>query len=177
MNARRCGAHRRDIVRRATERSVRERRPACGPHGCAPDIRASAQSRPQVPSLPTDWRTHACYRPWNQVRLPPSNFLVQWKSLTRCRCTCRRGVTFILQSILFRVVPTALEISLVCGILVRWKAHFRSKLADGVSVDVQVWLGLCSYHTSDHGRVHLVYRSYYCMAVRWFCFLFPPILS
>jgi ABC transporter ATM len=30
-----------------------------------------------------------------------------------------RGVTFILQSILFRVVPTALEISLVCGILVR----------------------------------------------------------
>lgn len=31
-----------------------------------------------------------------------------------------RGVTFILQSILFRVVPTALEISLVCGILVRW---------------------------------------------------------
>lgn len=30
-----------------------------------------------------------------------------------------RGVTFILQAILFRVVPTALEISLVCGILVR----------------------------------------------------------
>jgi ATP-binding cassette, subfamily B (MDR/TAP), member 7 len=30
-----------------------------------------------------------------------------------------RGVTFILQSILFRVVPTAFEISLVCGILVR----------------------------------------------------------
>jgi ATP-binding cassette subfamily B (MDR/TAP) protein 7 len=30
-----------------------------------------------------------------------------------------RGVAFILQAILFRVVPTALEISLVCGILVR----------------------------------------------------------
>ena len=30
-----------------------------------------------------------------------------------------RGVTFILQAVLFRVVPTALEISLVCGILVR----------------------------------------------------------
>ena len=29
-----------------------------------------------------------------------------------------RGITFILQSIIFRLVPTALEISLVCGILV-----------------------------------------------------------
>ncbi|KAI0321494.1 ABC transporter type 1, transmembrane domain-containing protein [Amylostereum chailletii] len=28
-----------------------------------------------------------------------------------------RGITFVLQAILFRVVPTALEISLVCGIL------------------------------------------------------------
>ncbi|KAI9434344.1 P-loop containing nucleoside triphosphate hydrolase protein [Lactarius indigo] len=45
---------------------------------------------------------------------PPFNFLVPWKSLARCR---GRGVTFILQAILFRVVPTALEISLVCGIL------------------------------------------------------------
>lgn len=33
---------------------------------------------------------------------------------------CLRGITFILQAILFRVVPTALEISLVCGILVRY---------------------------------------------------------
>ena len=31
---------------------------------------------------------------------------------------CYRGITFILQAILFRIVPTALEISLVCGILV-----------------------------------------------------------
>lgn len=31
-----------------------------------------------------------------------------------------RGITFILQAIIFRIVPTALEISLVCGILVRF---------------------------------------------------------
>ena len=36
-------------------------------------------------------------------------------------------------------------------------------------VDVQVWLGLCGYHTRDHGRIYLVYRSYYCMAVCWSC--------
>lgn len=29
-----------------------------------------------------------------------------------------RGITFIMQAIIFRIVPTALEISLVCGILV-----------------------------------------------------------
>ena len=31
---------------------------------------------------------------------------------------CFRGISFLLTSILFHVVPTALEISLVCGILV-----------------------------------------------------------
>ena len=29
-----------------------------------------------------------------------------------------RGITFVLQSVLFRIAPTALEVSLVCGILV-----------------------------------------------------------
>ncbi|KAI0247702.1 P-loop containing nucleoside triphosphate hydrolase protein [Lactifluus subvellereus] len=37
--------------------------------------------------------------------------------LTRAIDRGTKGVTFILQAILFRVVPTALEISLVCGIL------------------------------------------------------------
>ena len=31
-----------------------------------------------------------------------------------------RGITFLLQAIIFRIVPTALEISMVCGILVRF---------------------------------------------------------
>jgi hypothetical protein len=70
-------------------------------------------------------------------------------------------------------VPTALEISLVCGILVRWRALFEAILVDVVCVDVQVWLGLCGYHTRDHGRVYLVYCSYYFMAVRWSCFFCP----
>lgn len=29
-----------------------------------------------------------------------------------------RGITFLLQAVLFRIVPTALEITMVCGILV-----------------------------------------------------------
>ncbi|KAI9453320.1 P-loop containing nucleoside triphosphate hydrolase protein [Lactarius psammicola] len=41
----------------------------------------------------------------------------QTGGLTRAIDRGTKGVTFILQAILFRVVPTALEISLVCGIL------------------------------------------------------------
>jgi len=37
-----------------------------------------------------------------------------------------RGITFIMQAIIFRIVPTALEISLVCGILVR-HPEFRNE--------------------------------------------------
>lgn len=36
-----------------------------------------------------------------------------------------RGITFIMQAIIFRIVPTALEISLVCGILVRCTVRVR----------------------------------------------------
>lgn len=34
-----------------------------------------------------------------------------------------RGVTFLLSSIIFHIVPTALEISMVCGILVSRIGH------------------------------------------------------
>lgn len=31
---------------------------------------------------------------------------------------CSRGISFVLSSVVFHVIPTALEISMVCGILV-----------------------------------------------------------
>lgn len=33
-------------------------------------------------------------------------------------CSLRRGISFLLSSVVFHVVPTALEITMVCGILV-----------------------------------------------------------
>ena len=42
----------------------------------------------------------------------------------------RRGITFILSAVLFRIVPTALEISLVCGILVRGASTCVKPLPD-----------------------------------------------
>ncbi|KAH8118241.1 iron-sulfur clusters transporter ATM1 [Phellopilus nigrolimitatus] len=41
----------------------------------------------------------------------------QTGGLTRAIDRGTKGITFILQSVLFRIVPTALEISMVCGIL------------------------------------------------------------
>ena len=44
---------------------------------------------------------------------------------------------------------------------------------DMVGADVQIWLGLCSYHAHDYGRVYMVHRSYYCMEVSQ-SYSFPP---
>ena len=42
----------------------------------------------------------------------------QTGGLTRAIDRGTKGITFLIQAILFRIAPTALEISLVCGILV-----------------------------------------------------------
>ena len=48
---------------------------------------------------------------------------LQMLSTSDQRHLSKRGITFILQAVLFRIVPTALEISLVCGILASQKSH------------------------------------------------------
>ena len=72
-----------------------------------------------------------------------------------------RGITFILQAIMFRIVPTALEISLVCGILVRiiLKQVHLSDIMSSYILDVQLWLEFCGDYISDNGSLHLVYRT------------------
>lgn len=44
----------------------------------------------------------------------------QTGGLTRAIDRGTKGIAFLMQAILFRIVPTALEVSLVCGILVRF---------------------------------------------------------
>lgn len=63
---------------------------------------------------------------------------------------------------MFRIAPTALEVSLVCGILVR-----RALNVSGFPLtrwlaptDIQVWMGFCCHHRLDDGRVFVVYSSY-----------------
>ena len=74
--------------------------------------------------------------------------------------TSPRGITFVLQSVLFRIVPTALEVSLVCGILVCRVMSIHCQLSHPATIDIQVWMGLRCYHGPDDGRVFMVYGSH-----------------
>jgi ABC-type multidrug transport system fused ATPase/permease subunit len=80
----------------------------------------------------------------------------QTGGLTRAIDRGTKGISFLLQSMVFHIIPTALEISLVCGILV-------SLLSGSIGVrfshlpDMAVWLQICSDHGGDHGwllRLH-----------------------
>jgi len=71
-------------------------------------------------SRQTGGLTRAIDRGTKYVFFSVLSSFVSWRGLVYHLGHNDRGVTFILQAILFRVVPTALEISLVCGILVRW---------------------------------------------------------
>lgn len=67
---------------------------------------------------------------------------------------------------IFHVFPTALEITMVCGILVRVFSTYshieespwcnRTPIA---VVDMEVWLQFCADHPRDNGGLHLVYCS------------------
>lgn len=51
----------------------------------------------------------------------------QTGGLTRAIDRGTKGISFLLTSMVFHVVPTALEISLVCGILVRYPFYLLAK--------------------------------------------------
>ncbi|KAI0745937.1 P-loop containing nucleoside triphosphate hydrolase protein [Earliella scabrosa] len=58
--------------------------------------------------------------------------------LTRAIDRGTKGITFILQAIIFRIVPTALEISLVCGILT-WKFGWDYAAITAVTMAAYTW--------------------------------------
>ena len=77
-----------------------------------------------------------------------------------------RGIAFLIQAIIFRIAPTALEISLVCGILVRIKwCLLRSFPPSAHFIDIQVWLGFCSHNDPSNGCIHVVYCENHGMEV------------
>ena len=89
----------------------------------------------------------------------------QTGGLTRAIDRGTKGISFILSSIVFHVIPTALEITMVCAILVR--SPFLSSVAKSAhpSSVVEVWLGLCSCDCRYNGSVHLVHGPNHGVAV------------
>jgi hypothetical protein len=78
-----------------------------------------------------------------------------------------RGISFILSSIVFHVIPTALEITMVCGILVSISSCFAlsSAAQSPTLVDLEVRLGLRSCDSHHDGLVHLVHCDDNSLAV------------
>ena len=104
-----------------------------------------------------------------------------------------RGITFILQAIIFRVVPTALEISMVCGILVRHLPCFlhhtcafgsflnlyrllcKLLFVPDPPPDVAIWFQFCSSRGWHNGRLHMVHCPDDIVAVRFFLAKLSPL--
>ncbi|EIW84389.1 P-loop containing nucleoside triphosphate hydrolase protein [Coniophora puteana RWD-64-598 SS2] len=62
----------------------------------------------------------------------------QTGGLTRAIDRGTKGITFLLQSIIFRIVPTALEISMVCGILT-YKFGWDFAAITGITLAAYTW--------------------------------------
>lgn len=87
----------------------------------------------------------------------------QTGGLTRAIDRGTKGISFLLSSMVFHVGPTALEISLVCGILVRIFKDKHSKMMPcGQSThdfkDLPIWCQICSHNGCNHGRIHSLHH-------------------
>lgn len=80
----------------------------------------------------------------------------QTGGLTRAIDRGTKGISFLLTSMVFHVLPTAVEISLVCGILV---GHCGFVIAMALTVpDLSVRCQVCSHHWGDHGCVQRLHH-------------------
>jgi hypothetical protein len=160
----RC-SHRCNVVQRAVECCVCQRWPARSADRCAPDVRTFAQPRPQVPSVTTNWRTHARHRPRNQVRVSTFFSLHLRRSLVRY---CDRNDQGRHIHLAVNIVPSCPHCPRNISRLWHLSAllnYSRHADVDDVFVDLQVRLGLCGYHSRDHGRIYVVHGPYHGVAV------------
>ena len=65
--------------------------------------------------------------------------------------TTLRGIPFLLQGMLFRIVPTALEISMVCGFGQSY-AFCMAQYLNDIRPRPTIWIGFYSYHGSNPCR-------------------------
>lgn len=81
----------------------------------------------------------------------------QTGGLTRAIDRGTKGISFLLTSMVFHVVPTALEISLVCGILVRLQEKLWSFFIL-TGTDISIWPPICRNHYYNNDCLHSIYN-------------------
>jgi ABC-type multidrug transport system fused ATPase/permease subunit len=86
----------------------------------------------------------------------------QTGGLTRAMDRGTKGISFLLTSMVFHILPTALEITMVCGILVR-RLMQRCDLML-TSSDVSIWTKVCGDHRCDNGGIYRVHNHHYFLA-------------
>lgn len=87
----------------------------------------------------------------------------QTGGLTRAIDRGTKGISFLLTSMVFHILPTALEISLVCGILVG-KLKVASVYNILIVADLPIWLAIRPYYWRDYDRLLSLYHPNHIMA-------------
>jgi len=86
----------------------------------------------------------------------------QTGGLTRAIDRGTKGISFLLTSMVFHILPTALEISLVCGILVRVsEIPYVQALT---ALDLPIRLAVCHDHRHDHGSILGLHHPHHLVA-------------
>lgn len=87
----------------------------------------------------------------------------QTGGLTRAIDRGTKGISFLLTSMVFHVLPTALEISLVCGILVCCALRRDGKHVL-MELDVPIWRQVCTHHGHHHGGLYRLHHPDHIVA-------------
>lgn len=91
----------------------------------------------------------------------------QTGGLTRAIDRGTKGISFLLTSMVFHVLPTALEISMVCGILVcNYLSPFEApnSITLLTRAELSIRPEICGYHGCDHVGIHRIHYYYHRMA-------------
>ncbi len=86
----------------------------------------------------------------------------QTGGLTRALDRGTKGISFLLTSMVFHILPTALEISMVCGILVLNLSLLIFNML--MQSDVPIRSPICRDHSCHYGSLHCLHNHHDVMA-------------
>lgn len=89
----------------------------------------------------------------------------QTGGLTRAIDRGTKGISFLLTSMVFHILPTALEITMVCGILVYQPSSFsRGPCTLILLPDVSIWPEIRCNNRHHNDSIYRLHHHYYLMA-------------
>ena len=87
----------------------------------------------------------------------------QTGGLTRAIDRGTKGISFVLTSMVFHILPTALEISMVCGILVSGCLHVLYTYAQ-YCPGISIWSEVRCYHSCYYGGIYCFHNPDHFLA-------------